>query len=128
MTGRITLKNMAFYGYHGHLAREAEKGQPFFVDVVLWTEIEAAARSDSLQDTADFAAVHQLCFEVMEGPRVNLVETLCARILDRLLARFPNVARAEVAIRKPAAPMPGALDYVEVHSSADRAGCADRAR
>ncbi|HEY3754709.1 MAG TPA: dihydroneopterin aldolase [Opitutaceae bacterium] len=122
MTGRITLKNMSFYGFHGHLPREAKTGQTFLVDVILDAEIGTAAESDALPHTADFAEVHRLCHDVMEGSRVNLVETLCARLLDMLLARFPTVRRAEVAIRKPSAPMPGALDYVEVRAAADRGG------
>lgn len=122
MSARITLKNMAFYGYHGHFAEEAVRGQRFFVDVVLHTGIAAAAASDALHDTVDYAAVHRLCRELVEGERVKLLETLCSRLLDALMRSFPAVERAEVAVRKPSAPIPGVLDFVEVQASVDRDG------
>lgn len=127
MSARITLKNMAFYGYHGCFAGEAAQGQRFFVDVVLHADIGAAAASDALHDTVDYAAVHRVCRELVEGERVKLLETLCARLVRALLEQFPAVERAEVAVRKPAAPIPGVLDYVEVQASADRAGRSHRA-
>ena len=43
MTGKIHLKNMAFYGYHGALAEENTLGQRFLVDLTLTLDIAEAA-------------------------------------------------------------------------------------
>ena len=43
MTGRIHLKNMAFYGYHGHHPEEGTRGQRFLVDLYLTYDMQEAA-------------------------------------------------------------------------------------
>ena len=45
MTGRITLSNMVFYGYHGDLPEESKLGQRWIVDLILTLDIAAAVRS-----------------------------------------------------------------------------------
>ncbi|HSY53686.1 MAG TPA: dihydroneopterin aldolase, partial [Opitutaceae bacterium] len=46
MNGQIHLKNMVFYGYHGHLAEENSLGQRFMIDLVMALDIADAARTD----------------------------------------------------------------------------------
>ena len=112
---------MAFYGYHGHHPSENEQGQRFLVDVTQIMDIAPAAASDRLGDTINYARAHDVCRRIMEQDRVKLLETLCARVIDALFAEFPRVARVEVTIRKPSAPIPGVLDYVSVTAACDRA-------
>lgn len=125
MTGRIHLKNMAFYGYHGHHPEENALGQRFLVDLVLTADAGEAARTDSLAAAVDYTRVYEVCRRVVEKERVRLLETLASRLLDAVLAECPTVSRAEVVIKKPAAPIPGTLDYVAFEAGRDRA---DRAR
>ena len=40
-------------------------------------------------------------------------------IAKALCARFPQIRRAEITLRKPNAPVPGVLDFIEVHVSHD---------
>jgi dihydroneopterin aldolase len=121
MTGRIHLKNMAFYGYHGHHPEENALGQRFLVDLVLTADAAEAARADHLAATVDYVRVYELCRKVVEQERVKLLETLAARIMDAILRECPRVNRVEIMIRKPAAPIPGTLDYVGFEASRDRA-------
>jgi len=121
MQGRIQLHNMAFYGYHGHHPSENEQGQRFLVDLTLTMDIAAAAASDRLSDTINYAKAHDVCRQIMERDRVKLLETLCARVIDALFEEFARVARVEVTIKKPSAPIPGVLDYVAVTAACDRA-------
>jgi dihydroneopterin aldolase len=120
MTGRIHLKNMAFYGYHGLHAGENEQGQRFLVDLTLTLDLAAAASSDSLSDTIDYAKAYEVCRRIMEKDRVKLLETLCGRIMSAILFEFGRVARVEITIRKPSAPIPGVLDFVAVEAGRDR--------
>ena len=120
MEGKIHLKGMVFYGHHGCYAEETEKGQRFVVDLVLVLDTEKAAASDSLADTVDYARVFEACRAVVEGKPVKLLESVCERILEAVLDQFEPVLRAEVRVMKPAAPMPGVLDYVAVEASRDR--------
>jgi dihydroneopterin aldolase len=120
MNGRIHLKNMAFYGYHGHHPGETAQGQKFLVDLVLTVDIGPAAASDRLPDTVDYSRVHDICRKIVEKERVKLLETLCQRIMDAIMLKFERVSKIEIIIKKPGAPIRGVLDYVAVEASLER--------
>jgi 7,8-dihydroneopterin aldolase/epimerase/oxygenase len=120
MNARIHLRNMAFYGYHGHLKAENALGQRFQIDLSLTTDIAEATRSDDLNDTVDYVTIYTLCREVVEGAHVKLLETVAARIMDRVLQDFPRVQKVEITIRKPSVPLPGVLDHVSLETSKSR--------
>ncbi len=128
MKGRIHLRNMAFYGHHGHHPEETARGQRFFVDLVLTTDFSRPAASDALSDAVDYGAVYAVCREIVEENPVKLLETLCERLLSAVLDRFADVERVEVTVRKPSAPIPGVLDCVAAEAAASRADRPDRAR
>jgi dihydroneopterin aldolase len=127
MQGRIHLKNMAFYGYHGHHPEENALGQRFQVDLILTSDATEAAATDSLGATVDYVRVYDLCRKVVEQERVKLLETLAGRIIDAILGACPRVERVEILIKKPAAPIPGTLDYVAFEATSDRADRLPRA-
>ncbi len=120
MNGRIHLKNMLFYGYHGDLAEENKLGQRFIVDLVLTLDIAEVARTDALEATVDYVRVHEVCRELVEGKKVRMIETLAARIAERLMADFPRLKGVDVTVKKPSVPMKGVLDYVAVETSRTR--------
>jgi dihydroneopterin aldolase len=128
MTGRIHLKNMEFYGYHGCHPGEKAVGQRFLVDLVLTLDISRAAASDALSDAVNYERVHEACRTLMEKRRVRLLEKLCKRIGDAILRGWPQVERVEVTVKKPEAPMPGKLDYVAVETVCERSRRLPRAR
>jgi 7,8-dihydroneopterin aldolase/epimerase/oxygenase len=121
MTSRIHLQNMVFFGYHGHFPAENALGQRFEVDLVLDIDLTAAMKSDDLADTVDYAAVFTLCRQTVEGERCKLIEALAGRIIDRILIAWPRITGVRIIIRKPGAPVPGALDAVAVEISRTRA-------
>ena len=92
MNGRIHLKNMLFYGYHGDLAEENKLGQRFIVDLVLTLDIAEVVRTDALEATVDYVRVHEVCRELVEGKKVRLIETLAARIADTLCGLMDGIA------------------------------------
>jgi 7,8-dihydroneopterin aldolase/epimerase/oxygenase len=120
MNGRILLKNMLFYGYHGDLAEENKLGQRFIVDLTLTLDIAEVARTDALDATVDYVRVHEVCRELVEGKKLRMIETLAARIAERLLADFPRITAVDVTVKKPSVPMKGVLDYVAVETSRTR--------
>ncbi len=120
MIGRIHLKNMVFYGYHGNLVEENTLGQRFLIDLVLSLDIAEAARTDDLHATVDYAKVYALCRQIVEHDRVKLLETLANHIIDRVFETSPRVTKVEIVIRKPSVPVGGALDYVAVETSKER--------
>ncbi len=113
MNDTITLSNMIFYGRHGVYPHEQEHGQRFHVDIEMSADLEQAAQTDELAATIDYTAVYARIKQIIETEHYQLLEALCGRIADSIL-QFVHVKRVVVRIRKPAAPLPGALDFVQV--------------
>lgn len=116
--GKIVLKNMMFYGYHGVYEHEREMGQRFFLDVELGLDMTAAAASDNLEDSANYVAVYDEIKNVMESHKFNLLEALAGAIANRLLTG--KVKTVTVRVRKPSVPLPAPLEYVEVELTRSR--------
>ena len=111
---RVELRAMRFRGRHGVLPFEAEREQPFEVDVVLELDTAPAGQADDLARTADYGRAFALAREVVEGPHVALVETLAERIAAAVLADLAVVDAVTVRVRKPDAPLPGRLAWAGV--------------
>ncbi len=114
MTDRIELRGMRFWGRHGVLPFEAERAQPFEVDLVLEVDLAPAGTSDDLGRTVDYGALFAAARRVVEGGHVGLVETLAERIAAAVLAAHPAAGAVTVRVRKPAAPLPGDFDWAGV--------------
>lgn len=113
MTDTIEIRGIRGFGHHGVLASERADGQEFLVDIVLGTSTLAAAGSDDLADTVNYAMVAQLVHAHIAGDPCDLIETLAERIATEVLA-LVGVAWVEVAVHKPAAPIPVPFDDVIV--------------
>jgi dihydroneopterin aldolase len=98
---RILLEGMVFYGRHGTLPPERELGQPFVVDVELRLDLRPAGLSDDLTRTVDYGEVHRRTREIVEGPPVNLTETVAERIAAVILEDHPAVEATRVKVAKP---------------------------
>lgn len=105
MTDRIVLTGVEARGAHGVLPFEHETPQRFVVDVALEVDLHPAGESDDLTDTVSYADVAAEVVAIVEGPHVDLVEVLAARIAEAALGH-PGVEAAEVTVHKPDAPIP----------------------
>jgi dihydropteroate synthase len=112
--GRITLAGIETRGRHGVGDEERSRLQPFEVDLVVAVDAGPAAADDRLEDTVDYAALQTLAVTTVETTSFHLLETLAATIGRAVLERWPQAMAAEVAVRKPEAPMPGPFGTVEV--------------
>jgi dihydroneopterin aldolase len=105
MSDRIQILGIHGFGHHGVFATEQKKGQDFFVDVIMYVDLEKASRSDALLDTIDYGAVCDLVISQIAGPPMSLIEKLAGQIGDLLLAKFPLLRRVNVTVHKPQAPV-----------------------
>jgi len=110
----LYMRNMEFFAYHGVLSEERINGQNFEIDVELGLDLTAAALTDNVRDTIDYALVYQDVKEFATQRRYNLIETLASRIADTILAKYPKVHEICVHVRKPQAPIAGKLSGPEV--------------
>jgi dihydroneopterin aldolase len=98
---RILLADMVFHGRHGTLQAEHELGQPFVVSVELHLDLRPAGTSDDLTKTVDYSEVHRMARGIVEGPPVQLTETLAERIAAGTLDEHPAVEAVKVKVAKP---------------------------
>jgi dihydroneopterin aldolase len=113
MTDRIELRGLRVRGYHGVLPEERRDGQLFGVDVILDTDVRAAADADDLAATVDYATVARQVESIVAGAPVDLIETLAERLAEACLAH-PGVSAVEVTVHKPQAPIGIPFDDVAV--------------
>ncbi|MGD8394549.1 MAG: dihydroneopterin aldolase [Candidatus Eiseniibacteriota bacterium] len=117
--GHIRLLNITLFGHHGVTRAERETGTRLVFDVELEADLEVASRSDAVEDTIDYMAVHQMLDEVVRQDRHRLLECLAGAIAERLLARFAVARQVTVRIRKNNLPLAGGEIEVELERVRD---------
>ena len=95
----ILLQGMSFHGRHGVRPAERERPQEFKVDVEVDCDLSEPGRTDRIEDTVDYRRVRAIAKEVIEGESQKLLETLAARIADRVL-QLQRVGGVSVRISK----------------------------
>lgn len=90
---------MEFFSYHGCGEEEKKTGNIFIVSLNMETEMEIAAKSDSLADTLDYQTAYNIVGREMGIPS-NLLENVCHRILDALFEEFAELKTATVKVSK----------------------------
>jgi dihydroneopterin aldolase len=115
---RIELRGLRVRGHHGVYEHERRDGQEFVVDVTVWMDLGAAARSDDLADTLDYGALAQRAAAIVGGEPCDLIETVAGRVADDVFTDA-RVQAVEVVVHKPQAPIP--LEFADVAVVAHRA-------
>jgi len=110
---RVELRGLRVRGHHGVFDHERRDGQDFVLDLVLWTDLAVAGRTDDLTDTVDYGALAESAAAVLEGPPRALIEAVAADVAERVLDD-PRVDAVEVTLHKPHAPIARAFDDVAV--------------
>lgn len=116
MTGTYTilLANCAFFARHGVMHEEEVLGQRFFVDAELEVQPAGPLKDDQIESTVDYGVAFKVIEQIVTGRRYFLIEALAMEVAHALEARFPQIRRAKITLRKPNAPVAGVLDYVQV--------------
>ena len=110
---QIRLTGVRAVGKHGVLDFEHERAQTFVVDATLFLDLAPAGHSDDLHDTVDYGAIAKGIVAIIEGDHVDLIEKLVDRIASMIL-EYPAVARTQVTVHKPSAPIVVPFDDVSV--------------
>jgi dihydroneopterin aldolase len=97
---KIHLNDMRFYAYHGCFEEERTVGTHFSVDCVLYiAKCKAAAKQDDLTKTVNYQDVYNLIAQEMKQPS-SILENVAYRIIKKLHAQYPKVARVSVLVSK----------------------------
>ena len=111
--GKIYLKNIRLYAFHGCMDEEEKIGSDYIVNVVVKTNLDKSSKSDQLKDTVDYVALHSIVKEEMQQ-RAKLLEHVADRILNRIIEEHPGVQKAKVKVSKRNPPIGGNVEEVAV--------------
>jgi dihydroneopterin aldolase len=111
--GKIYLKNIRLYAFHGCMDEEEKIGSDYIVNVVVKTNLDKSSKSDQLKDTVDYVALHAIVKEEMQQ-RAKLLEHVADRILNRIIEEHPSVKKAKVKVSKRNPPIGGNVEEVAV--------------
>jgi 7,8-dihydroneopterin aldolase/epimerase/oxygenase len=95
----LVLSRIVFEGRHGATEIERRSSRTFEVDVEIDAPVEKACASDDLGDTVDYRDVAQIIVDLGTAEPHHLIESLAARMLDTLAAKFP-LAGFRLELRK----------------------------
>ena len=98
----------------GVYPRERMRRQALGFSLAFEVSARAAARSDHLRDTVDYAAALDTITAVLARQHFQLIETVAECVAEALLARFACRA-VTVRVHKPGVPQRGATASVEAH-------------
>jgi len=110
----IRIDNLEVYAYHGVFPEENEKGQPFFVNMVLYADTRKAGQADELTLSTHYGEVCHFVTKWMQEHTCKLIETVAENIAKEVLMQFPLVEAIDVEIRKPQAPIGLPFESVSV--------------
>ena len=110
----IRIDNLEVYAYHGVFPEENEKGQPFFVNMVLYADTRRAGQADELTLSTHYGEVCHFVTKWMQEHTCKLIETVAENIAKVVLLEFPLVEALDVEIRKPQAPIGLPFESVSV--------------
>jgi len=113
MNSTILLSGMEFYAHHGCFEEERRVGAFFKIDMLLKYDATQAAKTDNVAYAVNYQAVYLDIKEVMREP-VNLLETLCQKILSMLKENYPQVVSAEVTVHKMNPALGGKVEFVSL--------------
>jgi len=111
--GQLVLQNMEFYAHHGHYPEEQIIGGKFSVDLVIDTDISAAAISDSLPDAIDYSLIYEAVRKEMDHPS-HLLEHLVERIMQAVYSVSDRIRKVTVTVSKLNPPVGGKMDKFSV--------------
>ena len=103
--GKILLRDLRIFAYHGVNAEEKEYGQTFLLDVEMETDFTAAITGDDIGGTVSYAQAAKTLRKALTDTRYDLIETAADAAVRALFCAYPAVRRIRLRMKKPDAPM-----------------------
>lgn len=111
---KIVIEMLEVFAHHGVLEEEQEKGQIFYVNAVLYTDVHRAGLEDNLFYSVDYGQVCQFITNWMQENTYQLLETVAEKMSKAILLKYDRIAAVDLEIRKPQAPIPMPFGCVSV--------------
>ena len=104
--GKILLKNIRCYSFHGCLKEETAIGSDYRVDLSVKADLKKSAKTDQLKDTVDYVLLNRVVKEEMSIPS-RLLENVAHRVIASIFDVEPRVKKCNVQITKLNPPING---------------------
>ena len=111
---QIIIDNLMVFAHHGVYQEENEKGQNFYINAILETDLRRAGTLDDLDLSTNYGEVCKFLNRFVKENTFRLIETVAERASEELLLQFPMVRQITLEIRKPEAPIPIPFESVSV--------------
>lgn len=112
---KITITGIEFFAYHGVLQSEKEIGQRFIVDCDAY--IDTTCSNDDIENTVNYAALTGEIVFFSTRNRFDLLESLADNLAKQLLIKHPGIAKLDITVHKPNAPIAQIFSDVSVSAS-----------
>lgn len=113
MSDYISIKDLKFHAFHGHLPVERVTGNTFVIDLKIETDLSVSGKTDRLDDTVDYVSIMELVSVEMETPS-DLIEHVAERIAQSIKSKHQTITAIEVTVKKQKPPLHFDLKAVEV--------------
>ena len=111
--GKIILKNVRCYSFHGCLKEEGLIGSEYLVNLKVNASLKKSAVSDRLSETVDYVLLNQIIKHEMAKPS-KLLETVANRINKSVFKKDLRITKSIVTITKVCPPINGDVEGVSV--------------
>ena len=100
---QIHIIDLSVTGIVGINPDERVNPQEVLVNATMWVDTSQAAKSDDIQDAANYRTISKAIIAHIEQGEPMLVERLVQEIADLIFATEPKVQEVEVRVEKPGA-------------------------
>lgn len=111
---KIIIKDLEIFAHHGVYAEEKKLGQKFFLSLELFLDLTAAGKNDDLNLTVNYGEICTEVSNIFKSEIFDLIESAAEKVSHFILTKYEKVSRVKLLLKKPAAPIPYALNYVAV--------------
>ncbi len=101
----IHIDRLEVFAHHGVYPEETRNGQIFYVNAVLYTDMDRACISDELEDTVDYGGGCHFITGWMQDNTCKLLEAAAGRLSEALLLKYGMLSAVRLEIVKPFAPV-----------------------
>jgi dihydroneopterin aldolase len=117
--GKIKLKDIKIYAYHGCLSEENLIGGEYLVNLSVFSNLKKSSVSDELKDTIDYVSLLDIVKKEMLSPS-KLLENVVKRVVDKIFLVFPKINKVSLEVSKLNPPINGNVFSVSVKNKVKR--------
>ena len=113
MRDKIIIKDIKIFAYHGVLKEEKVLGQNFIINLEMYTSLKKAGKSDSIDDTVNYAEIYEKVEKIAKSKSYDLIEAL-AEDISIMVLEYEMINNVKVEVQKPSVAINGNLAYSAV--------------